>query len=849
MKRMQNDDSGTHSLFLFNRVSRPSRYVGGEVGAVMKDPAAVKCRIALAFPDVYEVGMSHLGHSIVYHGFNSDERVYAERMFAPWLDAGEELKKSGKKLSTLETGTPLSDFDIVGFTLSHELAYTNLLYMLELGGIPVLAAERTDEHPIVIAGGCAAANPEPLANFLDAVFIGDAEPAFTEIAGAIIEGKEKNRSRREIMEALAYVEGIYIPSFYMPFDENGKFTGLLARTLAFPGPRRRIAPDIDSLPLPEKPVLPFVDAVHNRITVEVARGCSRGCRFCEAGMYYRPVRERAPQTLFDYACSALDTTGHEGLSLMALTTGDYSRLQELLGALLSECRRRNVEFSLPSMRFGTLEKSLAEALAGFRKSGMTLAPEAGTERLRGFINKEMDEERMVEEVASLAEMGWRLFKLYFIIGLPTETEEDLHAIAGLARRIKKAAGRAQVTASASTFVPKAFTPLQWEPMLGVEEIGRRQNLLRKFLRGSGVKWKYHDARLTVAEGILARGGRECGKLLLGLHNRGAKFCAWTDHFDEQAWNEEIENAGIDLATALGPRDVKDVLPWDHIDMRIDRGFLESERARAHRAEATPDCRESGCIDCGACDFDTVETRLAKDAPALRRYEPCEAPENPGRHRYRVSYRKHGNIIWLGHLELKLAFERALRRSRLPIRFSGGYHPQARIVFSPPLPVGVESDAELADVFLTDEVAPEEIADRLSAEMPDGIEITGVSEIPVKSPSLQQAITAVAYRADVSAMEIPLGELREKVAAFESSEELLVTRKPGKVGMINLCDFVKDIRVEDGGASFAVNVLDGAYIRASLVLEHVFGVTEEALEKVRITKTAVDFPEQAGREIR
>ncbi len=827
----------------FGRVQRPTRYIGGEVGSIMKDPAKVNCRIALAFPDVYEIGMSHLGYSIVYHGFNSDRRVYAERVFAPWFDAEEEIRKANQKLSTLETGTPLSDFDIIGFTLSHELAATNVLNMLDLGGVPVLAGDRRDGDPIVIAGGCSAANPEPLSDFIDAFYLGDAEPVFSELADVLTEAREKKWPRNKIVEAIAYIGGMYVPSFFDPQYENGKFTGMLTRTQSFPTPTRRVAADLDNYPLPDKPVIPLAEAVHNRIAVEVARGCTRGCRFCEAGMYYRPVRERSPKNVIGYACAALDNTGHEELSLMALTTGDYTRLGETLRALVDECEERRVEISLPSMRFGTLEKSLASELARFRKTGFTLAPEAATDRLRRVINKVIDEEQMIAEVTALAGMGWKQFKLYFIIGLPTETEKDIKGIVELSKKIKSAAGKgAKVTASASTFVPKPFTPFQWEAMLPLDEIHRRQSFLRTELGGSGIKWKYHDARTSVVEGVLARGGRECGRLLLELHKRGAKFCAWTDYFNKEAWNESFAAAGIDLDKALGTKEVADPLPWDHIDMRIDRKFLESEREKAHRAEPTPDCRVGGCVDCGACDSSGTETRLAADAPALpeRKSGQDISPQPETFSRYRITFRKFGKAIFLGHLELKSVFEKALRRTKLPLRFTRGFHPQMRLVFSPPLPVGIASEAELADVFLNEEVEPNKILDRLRAEVPEGLEITRVTEIQPQQSSLQQAITATTYSVDISQLEIPPAQLEKSIYNFEKLDEMPVMRKQDDRAPMDLKIFVQDISVASGQIKFSTDVVDGFMVRAALVLEHIFEFTDETFEKVLITKTGIEM---------
>ncbi|MBI5344494.1 MAG: TIGR03960 family B12-binding radical SAM protein, partial [Deltaproteobacteria bacterium] len=495
-------------------VRKPGRYIGGEVNSIKKDLSKVRCKFALGFPDVYEVGMSHLGLQILYHILNSRDDIACERVFAPWVDMEALLRKMGARLSTLESGMPLSAFDIMGFSLQYELSYTNVLNMLELGGIEILSSKRPQNAPFVIGGGPAAYNPEPMADFFDAFLLGDGEEAVLEIADAIIDGREQGEGRAAILKRLAGIDGVYVPSLFdVRYNPDGTVKEAVGLLEGYTAVKKRLVMDMDAaVPLP-KPIIPFVETIHDRVTVEIARGCTRGCRFCQAGMTYRPVRERSPGIISGYIKEALKNTGYDEVSLLSLSTGDYTMIEELLTGLMKGFVEENVAISLPSLRVGTLSANLASEIRKVRKTGFTMAPEAGSERLRSFINKGIREEDLISSAREIFSLGWGALKLYFMIGLPSETDEDILDIARLAERVRNTGRQAsggrspQINVSVASFIPKPFTPFQWEPQISRDECVRRQTLLRKRLAAMKLGFKWHDADMSVLEGVFSRGDR------------------------------------------------------------------------------------------------------------------------------------------------------------------------------------------------------------------------------------------------------------------------------------------------------------------------------------------------------
>ena len=596
---------------MLQAVEKPARYTGGEWNAQPKDSAAVLCRIALAMADVYEVGMSNLGLKILYEILNRRDDIAAERVYAPWLDMEEEMRRRGIPLFSLETFREISSFDILGFSLQYELLITNTLNMLDLAGLPLHAAERTDEQPFVIGGGPCVYNTEPIADFFDFFVLGDGEEIVVEVCDALIAWKKEGRpdGRRGFLRRAARIPGVYVPSFYAPeYDAQGMFTGLrILDEAASPQIYRRVVKDLDAAPFLEKPVVPYLGIVHDRLMLELFRGCTRGCRFCQAGMAYRPVRERRPETLESLARTLFDSTGYNEMSLTSLSSADYSCLSPLVDGLLAGTQGERVSFSLPSLRIDSFSVDIAERLQQVRKSGLTFAPEAGTQRLRDVINKNVTEDDLLHSVRTAFEQGWKTVKLYFMMGLPTETDEDIVGIAELAQKVvdcyKEVKGKrgVKVTVSVSCFVPKAYTPFQWFAQVPQEEFERRQRLLKESIRDRAISFHYHAARASVLEGALSRGDRRLSAVIETAWRNGAKFDGWTDQFKDEVWKDAFCRCGVAPEFySRRTRDLEEALPWAHTSPGVSEDFLRREWQRAQEAALTHDCRRETCTGCGVC---------------------------------------------------------------------------------------------------------------------------------------------------------------------------------------------------------------------------------------------------------
>lgn len=601
---------------LLPRVEKPARYVGGELHAIAKDWNQVKIKIAFAFPDVYEVGMSHLGLHILYHIVNQRPDALMERVFAPWPDMENLMRREGVPLFALESRRPLRDFDAIAFTLQYELSYSNVVNMLDLAGLPVCAAARGEHMPLVIAGGPCAFNPEPLADFVDVFFIGEGEDVIHAFIDTLVAARERSLSRREVLLKLASIPGAYVPALYnVTYRDDGAVDSIVPVAAGVP-PRvqRRVVRDLDAAPFPVRPIVPYLSPVHDRAVLEVFRGCTRGCRFCQAGMIYRPVRERSKEKLLELADGLLRHTGYDELSLASLSTTDYSRLRELISALDTRYRRDKVSISLPSLRVDAFAVDIARTLQEVRKSTLTFAPEAGTQRLRNVINKQVTEEDLLGAVEAAFKAGWLRVKLYFMIGLPTETDADVEEIAALAEKVLAVGrkcgvpkGRLSVTVSVSSFVPKAHTPFQWEPQAPMEVLVARQALLKRLLRGPRVLLHWHDPRMSFLEAVFARGDRRLGAVLRHAQARGCRFDGWREQFRYEAWLEAFSAAGLNPEDYAYRRfDYGDILPWEHIDSGVSKEFLMTEHERALRGEVTEDCRGGFCTGCGVCPALEVE---------------------------------------------------------------------------------------------------------------------------------------------------------------------------------------------------------------------------------------------------
>ena len=822
----------------FSNIHRPSRYLGNEVNSVRKDPSRTDVAIALAFPDVYEVGMSHLGLKIIYNILNSKAWLSAERLFSPWVDLEAELRRRKIPLTTLESGRPLSHFDIVGFSLQHELSYTNVLNMLDLSDIPFLAKNRPDHSPLIIAGGPACFNPEPVAEFFDLMVIGDGESAALEICRAVREMKNQERvSRKELLQELRHIRGIYIPAFFHPhYGTDGSVKEITPDHRDYLEVKKAILPDLDDYPYPERQIIPFADLVHDRVSVEISRGCTRGCRFCQAGMIYRPVRERRLQSIIDKAENALKLTGYEDLSLLSLSSGDYSCIVPLLKTLMDRQSPKNIGISLPSLRVDSLNTSMIEQIKRVRKTGFTWAPEAGNDRLRGVINKGLTQNDILETARVVYQAGWNLIKLYFMIGLPHETDEDLIDIIKLSKEITRLSGkkgkRANLNVSISTFVPKAHTPFMWTSQIPLEESRRRIRWVREGLRKSRVRVKWNQPELSWLEGIFSRGDRRLSPVVMEAWRLSARFDAWGEHFKKEIWEEALVRSGLSPGFYLHrERSLDETLPWDHIQSGVTKAFFKREWAKAKEAGLTPDCRDK-CLECGVCDHKTIDPVLHPSSGFSCSSDAIIRPLPELTKKYRLTYRKIGRAKYLSHLELVRVLVRAFRRAGLELAFSKGYHPMPKVSFFSALPVGTESMQELMEVQLLQPVELSRLKERINVELPNGIDVTLVEKmLPDKK------------RAHISESRflITLNGIKcdnKDVQAFLESDCFTVV-KTGKKGEheVDARALVSAISlVPPDKLRLIVKEIEGPGLKPAEIMKGIFSLKDEDLLNMDIVKT-------------
>jgi radical SAM family uncharacterized protein/radical SAM-linked protein len=821
----------------FSRIKHPSRYLGGETHAIIKDPAEIEVSIALAFPDVYEIGMSHVGLKILYHILNALSWLAAERVFAPWVDLEQELRQRALPLSSLESGRPLSQFDLIGFSLQHELCYTNILSMLDLAGIPFLSEQRGSNEPLIIAGGPACFNPEPVAALFDAIVVGDGEEVAVHICAAVREWKQAGgKGKLELLKELATIRGVYIPSFFsVRYNARGIVERIQALRTGYSWVEKAVVPDLNSYPFPSRQIVPIAEPVHDRFTIEIARGCSRGCRFCQAGMIYRPVRERNPQEIVRIAESGLRETGFEDLSLLSLSSGDYGCVLPLVRELMKRAANHHVALSFSSLRADGIISPLMEEIKRVRKTSFTIAPEAGSQRMRDAINKGLTEEQIVDAARKIYAAGWSLIKLYFMIGLPMEQESDIEAIVGLSRKIEQLGPRGRrhnvLNVSVATFVPKSHTPFQWLPQLKLEQGERRINYIRGRLRGNRIKVKWNEPEASWLEGIFSRGDRRLTNVLINAWNQGARFDSWREHLNLDIWKDAFKKHGLDPDFyLLRQKDESEILPWDHISPGISKEFLLEEWRKAQRGEATQDCREQ-CSNCGVCEALVVAPVLFNGNAFSGTSVPFQLEMRGRIRRLRIHFTKLETGRYLSHLEVVRLFIRAFRRAGINMVYSKGYHPMPRVSFATALPVGVESLDEVVDLSLYDSGNIHRTIDLVNRELPDGIRVLTIEEVLAKErpPRMKESTFLISVRGSVK---------EEDMIRFLSLSVCpMVQKRENRARTIDIRSQVKGLQlISDNEIEMVLRHDGGPEMKASEIIGEIFSLTDSQEEEIRVLKT-------------
>ena len=835
MTRTTGDDCwtpGSHPYGAFlHEIQKPARYIGGEFHSIRKPWRETSIHVALAFPDLYEIGMSHLGLRILYDQLNADPRIAAERVFAPWKDLERKLRENELPLVSLESARPLADFDVIGFSLQYELTYTNVLNMLDLSGLPLRSEARDGRHPLVVAGGPQAAQPEPMAPFIDAFLVGDGEHHFARFLESFMRWREEGLNRREILVRLAGLGGVYCPSLY-DTEVEARTGGTVVGSPRHEGVptrvRRNIVPDLVPYPFPSLGPVPSMEIVFDRFSMEIGRGCTEGCRFCQAGILYRPVRERSPDEILDTLAEAIRGSGYDAVSLTALSTADFSCISPLVRKLMDHLREEKVSLAVSSLRAYGLPDDLLDSIAEVRNTSLTLAPEAGSARLRDVINKNISEEDMQRSAHAIFSRGWKRCKLYFMIGLPTEEDTDVLAIIETARKYleigrqyRRGAG-CEITASVSTHVPKPHTPFQWARMDSIPEILRKQALLQKGAEGTRILLKWHDAESSHLEGILSRGDRRVADLVERAFQDGCRFDGWSSEFRFDVWMRGLEDLGLERSAYLREIPLDSRLPWDHIETGIDPGFLAKEYRRAldgmrsppcgkpvgakvhatNLEDASSDTRKLVCHGCGLeCDLEALKEgrsdflrrlqafgRPCAGSPAegaggagslddlrARNRRPRTAIVNKTFTRYRLLHTKLDKVRFLSHLDIVRMMPRLFRRAGLSMTYSLGFHPKPRMTFSPALPLGWGSRGELFDAYLEEGIEPAELLERLNRASPAGLGFLDARALAADDAPLSRLIHAADYAVALPG-DAPREKVAEKLSLLGSGEHLEVLRR-------------------------------------------------------------------------
>ncbi len=853
-------------LSLLRTVEKPARYVGGERNQILKEiPENDKklLRFAFAFPDTYEIAMSNAALQIIYGLLNEDEDIWCERVFAPWPDMEEKLRNGNIPLFTLESRTPLSELDVIGFTLQYELSVTNVLNMLDLAGIPLYAKDRSRKDPLICAGGPVIYNPEPMADFFDFILIGDAEETLLPVMDEIKKYKDdESLSKDELFLRLASMPGIYVPSLYeVSYRADGTIETIAAVNDKVPSRiKKAVVTDLDRVYYPIQPIVPNTDIVHDRMFLEIFRGCPRGCRFCQAGIAYRPMREKSPELLTDQACAIAAATGYDELGTLSLSTSDYSCLPELTDALLDSFTEKRISLSLPSLRVDNFSMDLLDKVSNTRKSGLTFAPEAGTQRMRDVINKGVTEEELMTSMRLAFEGGYDRVKLYFMLGLPGETDEDVLGISDLARKIldlyaKVHAGkrkrRLDLTVSTSLFIPKPMTPFQWVGQVATEELLRRRDLLKEHMPDQ-VRYNYHEAKSSLWEAVLSRGDRRLAPMIHEVWKKGQTFDSWDEHFNDENWQAAAEKTNIDPAFyALRERRADELLPWSHIDCGVSERFLMREWEKAKRAELTLECRLD-CQACGAQHYRSGICPTSKNSLSVKRsaFIPKRLSRNdnltnesPDRHTnhatieerftMRLLFSRNGQAAMLAHLDVMRSFERSLRRADIPMQYSEGFNPRPLLVFALPLSVGLEAANDCVDIGMTEIRQPEEFLRKLNEVLPSGFRANEARLIEGKASSVMAQVRAAGYR-----FVFPqAGSFGGKLMA---REELVVPKfTKGKLKPLDIRPrILRSVPVDEDTLEVLVKAGSTDNLRADLLLDAMvlhLGLNRETADNARMIR--------------
>jgi len=834
-------------------VTRPGRYVGNELHVIKKDWKDAAVHFALAFPDVYEIGMSNVGMGILYHILNRYNWIAAERIFSPWVDMESKMREADIPLLSLESRRPISQFDILGISLQYELQYTNVLNLIDLARIPLRASQRGEADPIVLAGGPCAYNPEPLAEFLDAVVLGDGEEVVIEIAEVVRQAKKEKRNRTEILKTISTLNGVYIPSFFRE-DPDSQDSCKWMVPVSQDVPTEIYGRTLDKLDkenYPTRPLVPMIEVTHDRFSLEIMRGCTRGCRFCIAGMIYRPIRERSVEDLVNQTRSTIANTGYDEVSLVSLSTSDYSCLNELLRLLRQLYKNEGISISFPSLRPDTFTSEIAESAVGLRRSGLTLAPEAGSQRLRDVINKNNTKEDLFRAVDLAYQMGWKKVKLYFMIGLPTETQDDLKAIVDLVGEIVKIGrryGRKEVHVSLSPFCPKTQTPFQWEYQNDIKTMEEKSYFLKKRMTWDEVQLKWRDPRVSCLEGILSRGDRRLGEVIYRVWENGSRFDAWSEQFDWDRWLKALSDCNLSVDMYTGERKIHDPLPWDHLNKGVSKSYLIQERNRAFSDETTQDCRFNGCKGCGLMEHPECRKIISsgkkeisgEGIPAETHFvgRKIRRIQSDGMKRIlRIHYTKGAEIRYTSHLDMVRILTRTLKKAHIPAVMTQGYHVRPKLATGPPLATGYTSRAEYLDLEISQPVVRnfDEVFNR---HLPVGLRVSESKMILGKVDSLNGSISLASYRVEV---DLPMSTetMVDTISAFMKRNSCRIIRtKKGQEKELDIRPFVEEVTMEDEGLHMSLRLTPQGTVKVEEVIRSILPHYEEVPSLIRVERTGL-----------